>query len=108
MATLDPERQKRAKEFARLSRRLWLVSTLWSALYVLAWLFFGWGISLRTWLSRLMTENWSLTTGTDWLLVPAFVFVFGGIYFLFDLPLGYYSGFVLPHSFEQCTQSLED
>ena len=40
--------------------------------------------------------------------MPAFVLVFGGIYFLIDLPLSYYSGFVLPHRFEQSTQTLKD
>ena len=30
MITLDPERQKRAKEYARISRRLWLADTTFS------------------------------------------------------------------------------
>jgi STE24 endopeptidase len=36
------------------------------------------------------------------------VLVFGGIYALLSLPLGYYSGFVLPHAFGQSNQSLKD
>jgi hypothetical protein len=35
------------------------------------------------------------------------VIVFGGIYFLLDLPLSYYSGFVLSHRFDQSTQSFK-
>ncbi len=103
MATLDPERQKKAKEYARISRRLWLVNTLLSAIYLLAWLFFGWNISLRDGL----LERWPFMANV-WLIVPTFVLVFGGIYFVLDLPLGYYSGFVLPHRFDQSTQTLKD
>src|SRR6185503_12007564 len=103
MTVLDPEKQKQAKEYARIRRRLWLVDNILSALYALAWLFFSWASALRNWL----TDNWSLFTN-PWLLVPAFVFVFGGIYSLISLPLGYYSGFVLPHRFGQSNQTLKD
>ena len=101
MTTIDPERQTKSKEYARISRRLWLVDTTFSAVYALAWLFFGWSIPLRNWL----TVRWSLN---DWLLVPVFVLIFGGIYFILNSPLSYYEGFVLPHRFGQSTQSLKD
>jgi STE24 endopeptidase len=100
MTTLDPERQKQAKQYARIRRRLWLVDTIFSALYALAWLFFGWAISLRTWLTSFSSNQW--------FLVASFVAIFGGIYALINLPLGYYSGFVLPHRFGQSTQSFKD
>ncbi len=100
MTTLDPERQKKAKEYARISRRLWLVDITLGGLYTLAWLAFGWSLSLRNWLTGF--------TMNQWLLVPFFLFVFGGIYFVIDLPLSYYSGFVLPHRFDQSTQLLKD
>ena len=103
MTVLDPEKQKQAKEYARIRRRLWLVDNIFSALYALAWLFFGWASALRNWLN----DNWSLFNN-PWLLVPAFVFVFGGIYSVINLPLGYYSGFVLPHRFGQSNQSFKD
>lgn len=100
MTALDPERQKQAKQYARIRRRLWLVDTIFSALYALAWLFFGWASALRDWLMG-FTEN-------PWLLVPLFVAIFGGIYTLINLPLAYYSGFVLPHRFGQSNQSFND
>lgn len=100
MITLDPEKQKQAKAYARIRRRLWVVDTIFSTLYFLAWILLGWAISLRTALSNLTTN--------EWLLVPLFVAVFGGIYFLLNLPLGYYSGFVLPHRFGQSNQTLKD
>jgi STE24 endopeptidase len=103
MTLIDPERQEQAKDYGRLRRRLWLADTTFSAVYALAWLFLGWTISLRNWL----TGRWPLFTN-GWLLVPAFVMVFGGIYFVINLPMSYYSGFVLPHSFGQSTQSFKD
>ncbi len=97
---LDLERQKQAKEYARIRRRLWLVDTAFSGLYALAWLFFGWAISVRTWLTHF--------TSNDWILVPLFVVIFGGISATISLPLGYYSGFVLPHNYGQSNQSFKD
>jgi STE24 endopeptidase len=100
MTTLDPERQKQAKQYARIRRRLWLVDTIFGALYALAWLFLGWAIALRNWLLTVTTN--------EWLLIALFVAIFGGIYSLINLPLGYYSGFVLPHRFGQSNQSFKD
>jgi STE24 endopeptidase len=100
MTTLDPEKQKQAKEYARIRRRLWLVDTVASTLYALLWLFLGWATSLRDWLSTF--------TNNQWLLVAFFVAIFGGIYSIINLPLGYYSGFILPHRFGQSNQTLKD
>jgi Zn-dependent protease with chaperone function len=100
MTTLDPERQKQAKEYARIRRRLWLVDTILSAVYALLWLFLGWATSLRDWLASFTTNQW--------LFVALFVAIFGGIYSLINLPLSYYSGFVLPHRFGQSNQAFKD
>ena len=98
--SLDPLRQEQAKKYARIRRRLWLVDTAFSACYSLAWLFLGWSISLRDWLGdRLNTDGW---------MIAGFAAIFGGIYFILNLPLGYYSGFVLPHRFGQSTQSFRE
>jgi STE24 endopeptidase len=98
MTTLDPEKQKQAREYSRIKRRLWLADTLFSAAYALAWLFLGWSISVRRWLTEITTN--------DWLLVALYIFVFGGIYAALSLPLGYYSGFILPHRYGLSNQSL--
>lgn len=100
MTTLDLEKQKQAKEYARIRRRLWLLDTVFSGVYALLWLFLGWATSLRDWLSSF--------TNNQWLLVALFVAVFGGIYSIINLPLGYYGGFVLPHRFGQSNQTLKD
>jgi STE24 endopeptidase len=100
MTTLDPEKQKQAKQYARIHRRLWLVDTLFSAAYALVWLFFGWSASLRAWLMTITTN--------EWLLVALYIAIFGGAFAIINLPLGYYSGFVLPHRFDQSNQSFKD
>ena len=105
--TLDPEKQKQAKEYARIRRRLWLVDTAISLIYAGMWLGFGWTTSLRDWLT-LLTENWSLNTFSPWLLPPLFALVFGGVIAVILSPMAYYSGFVLPHRYGQSNQSLKD
>jgi STE24 endopeptidase len=100
MTTLDPEKQKQAKQYSRIRRRLWLVDTLFSGLYMAAWLFLGWSVSLRDWLA--------FTTTNAWMLVALYIAVLGGIYSVLNLPLGYYAGFVLPHRFGQSNQSFKD
>ncbi len=100
MTTLDPEKQKLAKQYSRISRRLWLVDTLFSVVYALAWLFLDWSASIRTWLMTITTN--------EWLLIALYIIIFGGVYSIINLPLSYYSGFILPHRFDQSNQSLKD
>ncbi len=97
--TLDPGKQEKAKEYARIRRRLMLGDLALASVYAIIWLTTGWSIDLR---NNLL----SLTTN-EWLVVAGFVLVFGGIYFVIDLPLGYYSGFILPHRYDLSTQSLK-
>lgn len=99
VTTLDPERQEKAKEYARIRRRLMVADLVLGGLYAIIWLLSGWSIELRNFLLQ-WTDN-------VWLLVAGFVLIFGGIYFLIDLPLGYYSGFVLPHRYDLSTQTLK-
>jgi STE24 endopeptidase len=96
---LDPEKQVQARQYARIHRRLWLLDTLLSTLYLLAWLFFGWARSLAGWLRTFSTN--------DWLLVLGFVIIFGGISGLLELPLSFYSGYLLPHRFGMSNQDLK-
>ncbi len=95
--TLDPERQIQAKRYARISRRLMVVDLMIGALYALTWLVFGWSTALKDYLLSY--------TSNEWLLVAGFALVFGGIYYLINLPMSYYSGFILPHHFEMSTQT---
>lgn len=96
-AILDPERQRKARRYAHISRRLMLFELLLGAVYLISWLIFGWSISLRDWLTGYTTN--------EWLLVAAFAIIFGGITLVFQFPLSYYSGFILPHRFDQSNQT---
>jgi len=100
MTSLDLEKQKQAKEYARIRRRLWLGNTILGFGYLLAWLYLGWAVGLREWITGFISN--------EWILVPAFAIVFGGIYSIISLPLGYYSGFVLPHRYDQSNQLFKD
>ncbi len=98
--TLDPEKQKQAREYARIKRRLWLFDTAFGLVYSLLWLGLGWAVAARGWIQGFMPNVW--------VLISLFALVFGGIYGLLDLPLSYYSGFVLPHRYGLSTQTLKD
>jgi STE24 endopeptidase len=95
---IDPERQQRAKQYAGIKRRLLVLELAVGGIYTIAWLMLRWPHALESGLQNLTTNVW--------LLVPAFALIFGGIYYLLTLPLSYYSGFILPHRFEQSTQDL--
>jgi len=95
---IDARRQTQAREYARLRRRLYFADLALGAVILAAWLGFGWAAALRTALL-----GW---TSNDWLLVAAFGAVFYLSFQIFELPLGFYTGFVLPHRYDQSTQTL--
>ncbi|MDH3944988.1 MAG: hypothetical protein OEV06_12915, partial [Anaerolineae bacterium] len=97
---LDPDRQQQARRYAAIRRRLMLVSLVFNAAYVLAWLLAGWSLDLRR-LLETYTQN-------EWLLVPAFTLAFSAAASLYEAPMSYYSGFVLPHRFGLSNQSLKE
>ena len=96
-ASLDPERQEKAKEYARIRRRLMLLDLALGAAYALVWLLSGASAWLRD-------QTLALTQNPP-LVVALYAVVFGGIYALLDAPLSYYRGFVLPHRFGLSTQT---
>lgn len=97
--TLDPERQEKAKEYARIHRRLFLVDMAWNGIYAFAWLLTGWSIGLKTYLLNLTTNIW--------IVVAGFVAVYGGIMAVLSLPLSYYSDFILPHRYEISNETIK-
>jgi Zn-dependent protease with chaperone function len=98
--TLDIERQVKAKEYARVRRRLLLVDLGLSGVITLAWLIFGWAGALRGWLLTLTASQ------SDWRVVAAFGAIFYLSFVVLELPLEYYAGFVLPHRYDQSTETL--
>lgn len=100
MTQIDLERQKQAKLYGRIKRRLWLVDQGITLLYAFLWLVTGWSVALRSWLASMVNN--------DWFIVAGFAAVFSGIFFLISLPMGYYTGYILPHRFDLSTQALKD
>ena len=98
--TLDTGRQREAKTYARIRQRLILVDIAIGGIYALTWLVLGWSKELKINLLSLTTK--------DWLLVAGFGIVFGGIYYLINLPLSFYAGYTLPHRFKQSNQTEKD
>jgi STE24 endopeptidase len=96
--TLDPQRQTKAKEYAHIRRQLYFVDLGLSGLLTLAWLVFGWAAGVKAW--------WVTITQNDWLLVALFGAAFYFSFVIWELPLSYYSGFILPHRYGQSTQTL--
>ena len=78
VTSLDPERQKQAKQYARIKRRLWVLDEASSLLYAIIWLVTGWSVGLRGWLAGILNNNWFIVAG--------FTTIFAGIYFLINLP----------------------
>ncbi len=95
---LDPEKQKRAKQYARINRRLLVLDLAISGIYMLAWLVFGWSQALKV---RLLQF-----TSSEWLLVLLNILVIGGILFVINLPLSFYQGYTLPHQYDLSTQMI--
>lgn len=95
---LDPEGQNKAREYARIRRRLFVFDILFVGIYALAWLFFGWSIALRD-----LLLNW---INSPWILVAGFGLIFAGLYLFLSLPLSYYSGYVLPDRYGMSNQPI--
>lgn len=89
---LDTERQIKAKEYARINRRITFIGIIWNLIYAAIWLFTGLSLQLETVLQRV--------TDSSWLLVALFAAIFGGISMILEFPLSYYSEFVLPHQYD--------
>jgi STE24 endopeptidase len=98
--TPNPERQAQARRYARLRRRLIPLSLGLGLAWTLGLLLSGAALELRQALDEL--------TASRALVVTLFSGILGGGYALLELPLSYYSGFVLPHRFGLSNQSLGD
>ena len=97
-AVLDPERQRKAKEYARIRHRLLLADLAIAAVYVLVLLLSGLSARFKAQLLLVTTQP----LGVIALYFVAFSIVYG----LLDSPLSYYGGYVLPHRYGLSTQSL--
>jgi STE24 endopeptidase len=97
-AVLDPERQRKAKEYARIRHRLLVAGWAIAAIYLLVLLLSGLSVWFKTQLLLITTQP---------VVVVALYFVaFSIVYGLFDFPLSYYGGYVLPRRYGLSTQNL--
>jgi STE24 endopeptidase len=96
---LDPERQQKAKEYARIRHRLLVADLAIGAVYVLVLLLFG----LSAWFkARLL-----LVTTHPLGVIALYFLAFSIVYGFLDFPPSYYGGYVLPHRYGLSTQSLK-
>ena len=101
--TIDEERQRKAKEYARTRRRLSLVDLGIAALGVCLLLFTG----LAGWLrDRLSALSWQPVHGWFPLQVLVYFVALMLIYQLVTAPLAYYSGYILPHRYGLSVMSI--
>ena len=97
-ATIDEERQVKAKEYARIRRRLSYVNMGIGAVGVCVLLF----TNLAGWLrSVLQPLNWEPVRGWFPWQVLLFFLIVMLVYELVTIPLGYYGGFVLSHRYRR-------
>src|SRR5437870_8385672 len=94
---LDPERQRLAREYAVIKRRLFFAELGVMVAGVLLLVATGWSAGLRRWAESVWPEPWAV--------VALYGVVLGAVYTVLSLPLGYYSGYVLPHRYGLSVQS---
>jgi Zn-dependent protease with chaperone function len=103
-AELDRERQQKARQYARIRRRLSLVSLAIGAAGVIIFIFTPIATRLRDVLHPL---TWQPIQGWfPWQVLVYFLILILG-YQLIITPLSYYGGFVLPHRFGLSTMTLQ-
>jgi STE24 endopeptidase len=95
---IDPDRQKQAKEYARLRHRLFALNLVLSALALV----FVIALGLNVWLKQVV---FSLTSSV-WLATFLYFAIALAAYELAFFPLSYYDGFVLPQRYGLSTQTL--
>src|SRR5947209_188457 len=99
---LDPERQQKAREYARVRRQLSLVGMGIAAVGILFIFWSGLDTALHDWLQPL---GWQPLTGWyPWQVLLYFLALMLG-YQILTAPLAYYSGYVLPHRYGLSTMT---
>ena len=101
---LDAERQQKAKEYARIRRRLSFVSMGIGVVGVFIFLFTNLDIWPR---DALQPLSWQPIAGWfPWQILAYFLILMLG-YQLITAPIAYYGGFVLPHRYGLSTLTLK-
>ncbi|HET9494918.1 MAG TPA: M48 family metallopeptidase [Chloroflexia bacterium] len=96
--TFDPERQRKAREYAGIQRRLFFVELGLGALALVLFLVTGASAALRDRAESISREPWAV--------VALYGVVLGGAFWLLSLPLDVYAGYTLPRRYGLLTQTL--
>lgn len=95
---IDEERQRQARRYARIRRRLLVLDLALGGLYLIALLVSGASAQLEAALRQVSDHPlW---------LVGAYVTLVLGVYGLALMPLSFYSSYILPHRFGLSTQTV--
>lgn len=95
---LDPQRQEKAREYARIQRNMTFVDLGITVLIIAVLLFTGLSTGIRDW-----AEGFG---GPKILSVALYGIVLGVIFFVFSIPLDFYSSYLLPGRYGLVTQSV--
>ena len=103
-ASIDVERQHKAREYARIKRRLSLVGLAIATVSIGIVLVSG----LDKWLRNVLQPlAWQPVHGWFPLQILAYFVILIVVYQLITAPLAYYSGFILPHRYGLSTMSIQ-
>jgi STE24 endopeptidase len=92
-----PAPSAEALRYYRGGNVLWVVNIVWGLLIPGLFLFTGFSARIRDWAKKL---------GRKWFLVIGLYFIFFTlIYFVIDLPLSYYQGFIREHAYNLSNQT---
>lgn len=98
-AVLDEARQRAAREYARRRRRLWALGLALNGVLLLGLILAGAAPGLIRYIDLRADLPW-------WGQVAVVGVAVGGLVYVFNLPLDFYAGFVLPHRVGLSNQTL--
>jgi STE24 endopeptidase len=98
LTTIDPEKQRRAREYARKKYLLLALESVLGGGYLVAFLISGASSDMRDWAQR-MSPN---PLGA----LALYFIAFASIWYFLLLPMEYYGGFILPHRYGLSVQNL--
>jgi STE24 endopeptidase len=104
---IDLERQQKAREYAKIRRRLSFVDLGIAAVGLLIVFVTGLDKWLRNAIQGISFLSWQPVQGWYPLQILLYFLLAILVYQIITLPLGYYSGFVLPHRYGISTMSLK-
>lgn len=103
---LDRERQEKARAYARIRRRLWVIELVLGGLYLFLWAGLRWNIPVRRALGADTAGGMMPIALPWWIGVLLMALAVGLPWFLLTFPLSCYRGYILPHRYGLSTQTL--